>query len=161
VIRLVKWAAVLGVAVFVALQLVPYGHAHHNPAVAADAPWPTPHARQLAVAACYDCHSNETTWPWYSKVAPMSWLVQRDVDNGRRRLNFSAWGQRQAPEHLDEVVANGTMPPKQYTLLHPDARLTAADKAELTAALKQLRGDGGRGDGGGGRGRGRGGPGGG
>ena len=69
-------ALVLG-ALLLALQLVPYGRDHSNPPVTADAPWPTPEGRHLAVAACYDCHSNRTKWPLYSSVAPMSWLVQR------------------------------------------------------------------------------------
>ena len=71
-------------ALLLALQLVPYGRDHDNPPVAQDAPWATAEGRRLAVAACYDCHSNATRWPVYSHVAPMSWLVQRDVENGRR-----------------------------------------------------------------------------
>lgn len=115
---------------------MPYGRDHDNAAVVADAPWSSPDARRLAVAACYDCHSNETQWPWYSNVAPMSWLVQRDVDQGRDELNFSEW-----PAHDDDLadaVEDGAMPPRNYTLLHPDARLSDAEKATLIAALRQL-----------------------
>ncbi|HJV08531.1 MAG TPA: heme-binding domain-containing protein, partial [Acidimicrobiales bacterium] len=81
-------AIVVG-ALLLALQLVPYGRDHTNPPVTAGTSWPTAEGRRLAGAACYDCHSNETKWPIYSFVAPMSWLVQRDVDEGRRKLNFS------------------------------------------------------------------------
>ncbi len=82
---------VLAAAGFGLLQLVPYGRNHTNPPVAAEPAWASAQTRALAVRACFDCHSNETTWPWYSNVAPVSWLIQRDVDEGRRRLNFSEW----------------------------------------------------------------------
>ncbi|MDH4347045.1 MAG: heme-binding domain-containing protein, partial [Thermoleophilia bacterium] len=89
-----KWI-VLGVAGVVAAlllaQLVPYGRAHDNPAVSQSVTWDSPRTEQLARGACLDCHSNETVWPWYSNVAPVSWLVQGDVDGGRERLNFSEW----------------------------------------------------------------------
>lgn len=119
------------------IQVVPYGRNHDNPQVVTDAPWSTAEARELAVAACYDCHSNETRWPWYSNVAPMSWLIQRDVDNGRKELNFSRW-RVEDTDDLVEVVEDGEMPPRNYTLLHPDARLSATEKALLIAALRQL-----------------------
>ena len=133
---------VLG-GVFVVLQAVPYGRDHDNPPVRADAPWPSDEARQLARAACYDCHSNETEWPWYSNVAPMSWLVQRDVDRGRAALNFSEWdGGRDGDDYLHDPVEDGEMPPSNYLLLHPDAKLSAAEKAALIEALEALEGDG-------------------
>lgn len=128
-------ALVLG-ALLLALQLVPYGRDHSNPPVTADAPWPTPEGRRLAVAACYDCHSNQTKWPPYSYVAPMSWLVQRDVENGRRELNFSAWD-GDADDAAD-AVEDGSMPPRNYTLLHPDARLSPEQKAALIRELEAL-----------------------
>jgi hypothetical protein len=110
--------------------------------VTKDAPWPTPAARALAVRACYDCHSHETRWPWYSHVAPMSWLVQRDVDEGRRHLNFSAWDRPQKNSHeAAEELAEGAMPPAIYLPLHPDAKLSAAEKAELLAALRVMAPD--------------------
>lgn len=132
-------ALVLG-ALLVAIQLVPYGRDHANPAVALDAPWPSAEARRLAVAACYDCHSNETDWPWYASVAPMSWLVQRDVDRGRAVLNFSEWDRDQDEDGDDmaEAVADGSMPPGNYLLLHAGARLSDGEKAALRAALDSL-----------------------
>lgn len=117
-------------------QLVPYGRDHDNPPVVADAPWPTASARELAVAACYDCHSHETDWPWYSNIAPMSWLVQRDVDRGRDEWNLST-GDDDFDDGAEEIE-DGTMPPRQYVLAHPDARLSAAEKAELIAALEAM-----------------------
>jgi hypothetical protein len=84
--------SIVGVVVlFGLIQLVPYGRDHTNPPVVAEPAWDSPQTRALAVRACFDCHSNETVWPWYSNVAPASWLVQRDVDDGRRRLNWSEW----------------------------------------------------------------------
>jgi hypothetical protein len=143
---MVRKLLLAAVGVFLLLQLVPYGWRHPNPPVTQDAPWPSVRARALAKAACYDCHSNESKWPVYSYVAPLSWLVRRDVVEGRGRLNFSTWdrGEREAHEGA-ETVEEGSMPPRQYTLLHPDAKLSAAEKAELIAALEAL--DGGRGGG--------------
>lgn len=126
-------------ALLLALQLVPYGRDHTNPPVTSDTPWPTPEGRRLAVAACYACHSNETKWPLYSYIAPMSWLVQRDVENGRRELNFSA-GDVDFDDAA-EAIADGSMPPRNYMLLHPNARLSAEEKAALIRELGALEGD--------------------
>jgi hypothetical protein len=144
-------ALVLG-ALLLALQLVPYGRDHSNPPVIRDAPWPTDEGRSLAVDACYDCHSNETKWPWYSHVAPMSWLVQRDVERGRAELNFSEW-EGDADDAAD-AVEDGSMPPRNYTLLHPDARLSAEEKAALVRELEALEDAGGEDRSGSNRGRG-------
>jgi hypothetical protein len=137
-------ALVVG-SLLVALQLVPYGRDHGNPPVVTDAPWATPEGRRLAVAACYDCHSNETVWPAYSYVAPVSWLVQHDVDEGRDKLNFSNWGAAgNEVDELAEVVEEGSMPPRSYTILHPDARLSEEEKAALIRELEALEGAGDR-----------------
>ena len=143
--RFVK-PVLLGVAgVVLAIQFVPYGWWHENPPVTEDAPWPSEDARALAVAACYDCHSNETEWPVYSYVAPMSWLVRNDVESGRDELNFSTWDEDDGDaDDAAELIEDGSMPPSQYTLLHPDARLSAEEQAELIAALEAMdeaRGD--------------------
>jgi hypothetical protein len=130
----------------VALQLVPYGRDHTNPPVIRDAPWASAEARRIAVTACYDCHSNETRWPWYSNVAPMSWLVQDDVDEGRDKLNFSEWERRQDADDLVESVTEGSMPPRAYTLVHSSARLSAAEKEILLAAMRALQGEDGDGE---------------
>ena len=84
--------------------------------------------------ACYDCHSNKTEWPWYSKVAPMSWLVISHVNDGRRHLNFSEWETYDRSEavknmqEIDEEVGIKAMPLSSYTLLHPEARLTDQER---------------------------------
>ena len=117
-----------------------------NDWIATNAP-PPPVAARLR-AACYDCHSNETKWPWYGRIAPASWLVVHDVNEGRKHLNFSDWppaADRAAKkfDRISEVLDYREMPPQKYTLLHPEARLTAADRQELTgwldAAAERLR----------------------
>ena len=120
------------------IQLVPYGRNHTNPPVVQEPNWDSAQTRALAQHACYDCHSNEVTWPWYSNVAPVSWLVQHDVDEGRQHLNFSDWGRSgrsEAAREMSEVVLEGEMPPLQYLLAHPEARLTAAEKEALAQGL--------------------------
>ena len=87
--------------------------------------------------ACYDCHSNATVWPWYSRVAPFSWLVGRDVREGRREVNFSTWNRLTARPQVKKLkeswreVADGDMPPWFYVGVHRDARLSADDRAAL------------------------------
>jgi hypothetical protein len=130
------------VVVFLAIQLVPYGRDHSNPPVTQDAAWPTAAARDLAVRACYDCHSNESRWPWYSNIAPISWLVQRDVVEGREKLNFSETNRVQEEgDEAAETIREGEMPPWFYTLPHPDARLNDREKQDLAAALTTMFGD--------------------
>jgi hypothetical protein len=98
---------------------------------------PPPQITAMLHVACYDCHSYETKWPWYSRVAPMSWLVASDVNNGRDSLNFSKWPH----DHPDwmarrlglvsEALDSKEMPPGKYTLIHADARLTDSQRKEL------------------------------
>jgi Haem-binding domain len=106
----------------VLLQLLPFGRPGANPPVTRDAAWPSGRARELAVAACYDCHSNQTRWPPYGRVAPFSWLLTRDVEQGREKLNFSTWqGQGGDARDAAETITEGSMPPRRYLLLHRDA----------------------------------------
>jgi hypothetical protein len=117
-------------------QLVPYGRDHTNPTVTAEPPWNAPATRALAERACFDCHSNETRWPWYSKVAPLSWLVQADVEEGRRDLNFSEWTRRyDEADESGETVRKHEMPPQSYLLLHPAAKLSNVEREQLAAGL--------------------------
>ena len=126
-------------AVAVLLQLVPYGRDHTNPPVTQDAPWPDGRARELATAACYDCHSNQTRWPPQSYVAPFSWLLTRDVEQGRDELNFSTWDAEDGEaDDAAEAVAEGSMPPRRYLLVHPDASLSDAERQVLVEALEAI-----------------------
>lgn len=124
-------------ALFLLIQVIPYGRDHTNPAAVAEPQWNSQVTRTLAQQSCYDCHSNLTTWPWYSNVAPMSWLVYGDVQGGREELNFSRWDQPQdlSAQEVAEIVRAGDMPPFQYTIIHRNARLTSAERAALAAGL--------------------------
>ncbi len=107
-----------------------------NPNPVAEPAWNSPETRALAVRACYDCHSNETIWPWYSKIAPVSWLVTRHVIEGRQRLNFSEWGVRGVEVNdVIRAVRTGKMPTKDFLLVHPEGRLTDAEKQQLIDGL--------------------------
>ena len=123
--------------VLVLMQLVPYGWSHDNPPVIRDASWPDAASEDIARASCYSCHSNETDWPVYSYVAPMSWLVRNDVDRGRDELNFSDWDPGEADDAI-EVIEEGSMPPDRYVLIHRDARLSARERSTLVRALEAM-----------------------
>jgi hypothetical protein len=120
-------------------QLVPYGRAHINPADGPVVAFDSPATRELAQKACFDCHSNHTRWPWYSSVAPLSWRIQRHVTEGRATLNFTSFAPAdeviEAAAEAGETVAEGEMPPGDYLLAHPEARLTAEERNALARGL--------------------------
>lgn len=134
--RVIVIGAAAMIAAALAIQLIPYGHSHSNPVVRAEPSWDSAETRTLVSRACRDCHSNETTWPWYSYVAPVSWAVQRHVSEGRNELNFSEWDRSQEVDEIIEVVRDGSMPPRYYTLMHPEARLTGAEVEALMRGLQ-------------------------
>jgi Haem-binding domain len=122
---------------FVLIQLVPYRVS--NPPVLQEPGWDSPRTRELAQAACFDCHSNETDPYWFEEIAPVAWLITRDVNEGREELNFSECEPHDSEDGDDaaEVVIEGEMPPSLYTLLwlHPEAELTDAERQELATGL--------------------------
>ena len=128
-------AVVLGV-LLLAAQFVPLDRT--NPPVEQDIETPVD-VKAVLRRACYDCHSNETVWPWYSRVAPASFLVVHDVDEGREHLNFSTWNRlteaerTHALEEIREEVESGGMPLPVYLPLHPEARLSDEERALLDA----------------------------
>jgi hypothetical protein len=126
------------VVVSLAAQAVPYGRDHSNPPINGEPDWATPQTRELVVRACFDCHSNEAVWPWYSNIAPISWAVWKHVKDGRNAVNYQEWDrpQEEADESVEEVE-KGSMPPPYYTFggLHSEGNLSAA---ELTALLDGL-----------------------
>jgi mono/diheme cytochrome c family protein len=139
-----KWSFRIGVGLLgalIAIQLVPYGRDHSNPPVTGEPAWDSPQTRALAKQACFDCHSNETEWPAYASIAPASWLVQHDVNEGRAALNFSEWTrpQKESKEAAKEV-REGDMPPAAYKLMHAHARLSPADLDRLAQGLTQTVG---------------------
>ena len=115
---------------FIAIQFVPVER--DNPSVSSEIDAP-PEVKNILERSCYDCHSNETRWPWYGKVAPVSWLVAHDVEEAREHLNFSEWGelsednQRGLIEESWEEVEEGKMPLKKYLIMHPGAKLSEGD----------------------------------
>ena len=119
---------------FVGIQFIPVEQT--NPPVTSDIPT-SPEVKAILKRACYDCHSNETVYPWYSRIAPVSWLAAHDVFKGREELNFSTWGKystKAQAEHMHEsweTVTEGEMPPWYYTVLHGEARLSAEDRQVL------------------------------
>ena len=139
--------AALGV--FAVLQF--FNPARTNPPVKNDfiaAAKPPASVAATIRAACYDCHSHETRWPWYSRVAPVSWLVVSDTTEGREHLNLSEWpaetaGAAKKLDRINEVLDYREMPPKKYTLIHADARLTETQRKEIMdwtgAAADKLR----------------------
>ena len=118
-------------AIFIAIQFVPVDRS--NPPVTGEVPAP-PEVMEIFKRSCFDCHSNETVWPWYSRVAPVSWLVAYDVDEGREHLNFSQWtsysgeDQHELREEVWEEVEEGEMPLWFHLPMHPEARLSDEDK---------------------------------
>jgi mono/diheme cytochrome c family protein len=136
--RLLRWIAIAVLGAAALIQLVPYGRAHDNPPVTGEPKWDSPRTAELFSDACADCHSNLTEWRWYSSVAPSSWLVQRDVDEGREILNVSEWDKPQGePGEAAEAVEEGSMPPWQYKLLHGEARLSDQEKQDLADGLRR------------------------
>jgi len=121
----------------VAIQFVPYGKNHTNPPIISEPQWDSPRTKELFNNACANCHSHQTTYPWYSDVAPISWLLQRDIDEGREHFNVSAWGAQKKNEGKDAAkeVREGEMPPWFYLPTHPEAKLTDMQKQELISGL--------------------------
>lgn len=140
-----RWfkGVLIGLAFLVGLvgvmQLIPYGRTHSNPRIVAEPAWDSPRTRELAKRACFDCHSNETRWPWYSNLAPFSWVVQFDVESARNVINFSEWN-RTFPlaEYAGASVRIGGMPTFKYRMAHPDADLSKQETEELARGLDAM-----------------------
>lgn len=135
---------ILGLIVIVFAVLVVIGNvasAHTNPPVTHTVQWNDAATEALARRACFDCHSNETRWLWYSYIAPVNFLVVHDVDEGRAKMNFSTGRELEAGEMIEQIE-RGEMPPGKYLVLHPDASLSASEKEQLIAGLRAtFRGD--------------------
>jgi hypothetical protein len=130
------WCLVGLFVAFVAIQFVPVDRT--NPPVTGEISAPA-YVMSVLARACYNCHSHETKWPWYSRVAPVSWQIAHDVHEAREALNFSTWsrlGTAERPFVKREIwkeVSTGEMPPWFYLPLHPEARLSAEDHSLLRA----------------------------
>ncbi|MBV8950015.1 MAG: heme-binding domain-containing protein [Actinobacteria bacterium] len=157
--RTIGWGALVVLVTFGLAQLLPGGAG--NPSTRVEPKWDSPQTRQLVVAACFDCHSNQTRHFWYEKIQPIKWWTGHHVTDGRRVLNFDEWNRPQPRAgRAARAVTNGQMPPSYYTWfgLHSDAKLSAAQKQALATGLQNTMSadppPGGLafGDGGGGRG---------
>jgi hypothetical protein len=124
----------IGVVIMIGIQFIPVDRT--NPPLRSEVQAPDS-VMVILKKACYDCHSNQTSWPWYSYVAPGSWFVVRHVNHGRGDLNFSEWptfdfeAQDLAMSDIREQIEDGKMPLSSYILLHPEARLTSNDRRTL------------------------------
>lgn len=129
------------VVLFGLIQLIPYGRTHSNPPTIAEPEWDSPRTRELAVRACFDCHSNHTRWPWYADIAPFSWAVQLDVENARDIVNYSEMN-RHFPLGIysGQRTRDGNMPPYKYMMAHPEANLTPQEREELARGLDKTLG---------------------
>jgi heme-binding protein len=127
----VKIILIVLVGALVVIQFIPVQKT--NPPVTGEIDAPES-VMKVFKTSCYDCHSNEVVWPWYSRVAPASWLVAYDVNEAREEYNFSEWSSYNAEERMDnreeiwEEVEEGHMPLWYYVLLHPEAKLSVEDK---------------------------------
>jgi hypothetical protein len=133
---MLKKILIAAVALLVAIQLVPVGRTNPPTTSKVDAPQ---EALAVLERSCFDCHSNESRWPWYAYVAPVSWLVTHDVKEGREHVNFSEWAQYDAEKVADilkdvrDEVEEGNMPLPIYLFMHRDARLSEQDRQTLYA----------------------------
>jgi mono/diheme cytochrome c family protein len=134
----VALAALTGVLITaLAIQAIPFGWDRSNPPVTAEPDWDSPRTRELAVRACFDCHSNEVDYAWYARVAPMSWAVQLHVSGARDAVNYSEWDRPQdEADESAETVRDGEMPPPYYLLAHPEARLSDSEIDDLVTGLE-------------------------
>ena len=147
-VRIIVLAIVgIGILGFVILQVIPAGSinakftAAGNTAVTYTITWDSPQTEKLARSACFDCHSNETRAMWYSNIAPVSWLVNKDINEGRQKMNFST-GRHLEGDEMIEQIQKGQMPPAIYVPMHPEANLTAAQKQQLMDGLQATFGGG-------------------
>lgn len=124
-------------AALVLIQFVPHGRNHTDPPVTGSPLWDSKATEATFDRVCANCHSNRTVWPWYSNIAPASWLVQNDVDGARAYFNVSEWGtdRRNAGSQAADEVKEGDMPPLQYRLFHPEAKLSEQEKEAFVQGL--------------------------
>lgn len=142
--NLVKKSIIVAGVVVVGIQFLPIGHARSNPPITSEITWSSAETRDLFMRACGDCHSNETRWPWYTNVAPVSWWIGEHVQHGRGTLNVSAWSEQRFGEEASEsaeTIREGSMPPANYLRLHPEARLSDAEAQRLIEGLAAMFGE--------------------
>jgi len=127
----------------IGIQFIPYGKDHTNPKVESSPKWDSPQTKGLFMRACGDCHSNETQWPTYSNIAPISWFITAHVEEGREHFNVSMWNiqKKQKADEAAEEVEEGDMPLASYLLAHPEAKLNDSEREALIKGLKNTFGE--------------------
>jgi hypothetical protein len=120
------------------IQIIPYGKDKTNPEVQTVPKWDSKESESLFAKTCLDCHSNQTKWPWYSKIAPLSWIIYHNVKEGREHFNISMMGKQKKNKFEDaaEELEEGEMPPLGYVLFHPEAKLSDNEINRLIEGLK-------------------------
>lgn len=134
--RILTWTAAIGI-VAVLIQFIPYGKQHHNPPAEVDVHWDSPQTKSLFDTACKDCHSHNTVWPKSAGFAPVSWLIAHDVYDGREHFNVSKPLKAKTVREAINAIAEGDMPPIQYTLMHKTARLSQHERDMLIEGIKR------------------------
>ncbi len=125
---------IIGIVLALAVLSVIASGAKTNPTVESDISWDSAQTKELFYKACADCHSNQTKWPWYTNVAPVSWFVIHNVNEGREKFNISVQHIGETDD-LTESIAENKMPPQDYLLLHPNAKLSSQEKQTLIDGL--------------------------
>jgi len=131
------------IIIFGAIQFIPYGKDHSNPKVIAEPKWDSPKTKEIFMQSCADCHSNESKYPWYSSIAPISWAMANHIEEGREHFNVSMWGQQKKNDgdEAAEEVEEGEMPLFSYLLAHPEAKLSDEKKKLFIEGLKKTFGE--------------------
>ncbi|GAB1421213.1 heme-binding domain-containing protein [Anaerolineales bacterium] len=142
--KIILGFVLVSVLVFAIIQVIP-SHAIHetfadpeNPALIQEINWPDSKTESIARRACYDCHSNETKYPFYASIAPLKWLLNRHINIGREVLNFSDF--RPSDVDIDDFIwhVHNNMPLPEYVLLHPEAALTEEEKEQLITVMQEI-----------------------
>ena len=125
------------------IQFIPYGKNHVNPKVMAEPKWDSVKTKELFMRGCADCHSNETKWPWYSNIAPISWSIYHHVEEGREHFNVSMWDiqKKNDGDESAKELEKGEMPLVSYLIAHPEARFSKEETQVLIEGLKKTFGE--------------------
>lgn len=136
--KIIKYSINALIIIFIIIQFIPVERT--NPPVTHKVKWDSQQTENTARKVCFDCHSNETVWPWYSYIAPIKFIVVKDVNEGREHLNFSTGNLDDADECAEEVE-KGKMPMQIYTIIHRDAILDENEKQDFILGLKKTFGE--------------------
>ncbi len=139
--KLFRFVLIVFFVGFITIQFIPSSFSRINPPVTGEPKWDSPETRTTFLKTCADCHSNESRFPWYSSIAPVSWLIENDIRKGRKHFNVSEWNiSERGGEKTTEEVQRGAMPIGPYLLMHPESNLTIAEKKKFLEGLMKTFG---------------------